>query len=214
MTVGRTALDRMEQTRTTLGRISSVKDKWRNKTLSLGARNQETAKNCNTEFDFVNFDPSLMSTSVELDSEGDLRLKIVENHCQTTETRRGELWVMSGRFLARWREEFCVLTRNSIYFFSGRSGLGSNRKINKILMSDICDVIMIREKGQMILSLEIKKMKRIMLRKEEGIRGWHEDILNNIAALKAKNYRRCHSVDIQSRPKRPLMGISSLRYDI
>ena len=157
-----------------------------------------------------------MSTSVELDSEGDLRLKIFENLHQTTETRRGELWVMSGRFLGRWREQFCVLTQNSIYFFSSGSGLGSNRKITKLLLSEICDVVMLREKGQMIVSLEINKLKRIMLRQEEGIRGWYEDILNNIAALKAKNYRRCHSVDIQSRTKRTnvLMGISSLRYDI
>ena len=201
----------MDQTRTTL---SSVTNRW-NKTLPAGARNEETAMNCNTEFDFVNFDTSLMSTSVELDSEGDLRLKVVENPYRKSETRRGELWVMSGRFLARWREQFCVLTKNSIYFFSGCSSLlGSSRKINKLMLSDICDVVMIREKGQLIVSLEINKLKRIMLRKEEGIRGWFEDILDNIAALKAKNYRRCHSVDIQSRPKRPLMGISSLRYDI
>ena len=203
----------MDQTRTRLERISSVKYRW-NKTLSTGIqRNEETAKNCNTEFDFVNFDSSLMSTSVELDSEGDLRLKIVENFHQTTETRRGEVWVMSGRFLSRWREQFCVLTKNSIYFFSSR-GLASNRKINKLQLTDICDVMMIREKGQLIVCLEINKLKRIMLRKEEGIRGWYEDILNNIAALKAKNYRRCVSIDHNNRPKRPLMGISSLRHDL
>merc|ERR1712183_268398 len=199
----------MEQTKTSpLGRISSVKDKW-NRSRSAGARNEETAKNCNTEFDFVNFDSSLMSTSVELDSGGDLRLKIVENLHQTTETRRGNLWLMSGRFLGRWREQFFVLTKNSIYFFSGSSGLASSRKINKLMLTDICDVIMVREKGQMLLSLEINKLKRILLRKEEGIRGWYEDILNNISALKAKNYRRCNSVDIQSRPKRPLMSCAA-----
>ena len=196
----------MEQTKTTLSRMSSVKNKWNKPSLSAGA------KNCNTEFDFVNFDSSLMTTSVELDSEGDLRLKIVENLPQTTETRRGDLWVMSGRFLSRWREHFCVLTKNSIYFFS--LGRGSNRKITKLLLSDICQVLMIREKGQLLLCLEINKLKRMMLRKEEGIRGWYDDILSNIAALKAKNHRRCFSVDNQSRPKRPLMGISSLRYDI
>merc|ERR1712154_337553 len=155
-----------------------------------------------------------MTTSVELDSEGDLRLKIVENFHQTTETRRGEVWVMSGRFLSRWREQFCVLTKNSIYFFSSQ-GLASNRKINKLQLTDICDVMLIREKGQLIVCLEINKLKRILLRKEEGIRGWYEDILNNIAALKAKNYRRCVSIDFQSRrQKQPLMGINSLRYDI
>ena len=198
----------MEQTKTTLGRISSVKNKWNKTSLSAGA------KNCNTEFDFVNFDSSFMSTSVELDSEGDLRLKIVENLPQTTETRSGDLWVMSGRFLSRWREQFCVLTKNSIYFFSNSSGRGSNWKISKLLLSDFRQVLMISEKGQLILCLEINNLKRMMLRKEEGIRGWYDDILSNIAALKAKNYRRCFSVDNQCRPKRPLMGISSLRYDI
>ena len=198
----------MEQTKTTLGRISSVKNKWNKTSLSAGA------KNCNTEFDFVNFDSSFMSTSVELDSEGHLRLKIVENLPQTTETRSGDLWVMSGRFLSRWREQFCVLTKNSIYFFSNSSGRGSNWKISKLLLSDFRQVLMISEKGQLILCLEINNLKRMMLRKEEGIRGWYDDILSNIKALKAKNYRRCFSVDNQSRPKRPLMGISSLRYDI
>ena len=197
-----------------LNRMSSVKIKL-NRTLSSRASHEETAKNCNTEFNFVNFDNPLMSTSVEVEPEGDLRLRIVENLYQTTETRRGELWVMSGRFLARWREQFCVLTKNSIYFFSGSSGLGSNRKINKIQLTDICDVMLIREKGQLIVCLEINKLKRILLRKEEGIRGWYEDILNNIAALKAKNYRRCVSIDFQSRrQKQPVMGINSLRYDI
>ena len=198
----------MEQTKKTLGRISSVKNKWNKTSLSAGA------KNCNTEFDFVNFDSSFMSTSVELDSEGDLRLKIVENLPQTTETRSGDLWVMSGRFLSRWREQFCVLTKNSIFFFSNSSGRSSNWKISKLLLSDFRQVLMISEKGQLILCLEINNLKRMMLRKEEGIRGWYDDILSNIAALKAKNYRRCFSVDNQSRPKRPLMGISSLRYDI
>ena len=198
----------MEQTKRTLGRMSSVRNKWNKTSISAGV------KNCNTEFDFVNFDSSLMSTSVELDSEGVLRSKIVENLPRTTETRRGDLWVMSGRFLSRWREQFCVLTKNSIYFFSNSSGRGSNWKMSKLLLSDICQVLMIREKGQLILCLEINKLKRMMLSKEEGIRGWYDDILSNIAALKAKNYRRCFSVDSQSRPKRPLMGISSLRYDI
>ena len=199
-------------------------NKW-NEIPATEARHEETAKNCNTEFHFVNLDsslksksvdedPSVMSTSVELEPEGDLRLEIVESQHPTTEIRRGELWVMSGRFLARWREQFCVLTKNSIYFLSSSSSLGSNRKINKLQLTDICDVVLIREKGQLIVCLEIRKLKRILLRKEEGIRGWYDDILNNIAALKAKNYRRCVSIDVPSRPKRPLMGISSLRYDI
>ena len=215
MTVGTKSSQNMEQTKTTLDRIISVKNKW-NKTLATGAMNEagETAKNCNEEFDFVNFYSFPMPPSTELESDGDLRLEIGENLYRTTETRRGELWVMSGRFLSRWRQQFCVLTKNSMYFFSNSTGMGSNWKISKITLSDICDVLMISEKGQLILCLEVNKLKKIILRKEEGIRSWYDDILANIASLKAKNYRRCFSVDHQSRPNRPLMGVGSLRYDI
>ena len=116
---------------------------------------------------------------------------------------------MSDSILSRWREHFCVLTKTSIHSYRNRFG---SRKVSKILLSDICDVQLIREKGQLILCIEINKMKRIMFRAEEGIRVWYNSILTNIAILKKNNYRRFFSAEYHQ--NRPRMGINSLTYAI
>lgn len=187
----------MEQKVSTLTRVKTFMKKQK--------YNEEASKNCNTEFDFVSF---VTDIPLELANERKKNLDVRKD--QVEGTLRGSLWFMSDSFLSRWRQQFVVLTKNSIYCFNEKSG--STKSVSKIQLTDIVDVKMIREKGQLILCLEINNVKRLMFRSEEGIREWYDNILANIAALRAKNYRRCFSNDNHRRNKRPLMGLSSLTY--
>ena len=172
---------------------------------------QETTENCNTEFDFVNFDAPTMTKSLHLDLKEKTEFENPQSAVSDDESLCGSLWQISDGFLSRWREQFCVLTKNSIYCFNS-SRTGATRKVSKIQLSDICDVKMVRQKGQLMLCLEVDKQKRLMFRAEEGIRVWYENILDNIAALRSQNFRRCFSVEYQQ--KRATMSFSSITYEI
>ena len=203
MSVSRNSYCSMDKSRSTLNKLRTLKPKWK--------KNDETSQNCNTEFNFVNFDNCTMTRSIELELQNRSKDSLTEKHIfgEAEQTLRGSLWQMSDSILSRWREHFCVLTKSSIHSF--RNGFGS-RKVSKIQLTDICDVKMIREKGQLILCIEINKMKRIMFRAEEGIRVWYNSILTNIAILKKSNHRRFFSAEYHQ--NRPRMGINSLTYAI
>ena len=178
-------------------KLRTLKSNWK--------KNDETSQNCNTEFNFVKIEDCTMTRSIQLELQN--RSKHIFG--EVDQTLRGSLWQMSDSILSRWREHFCLLTKSSIHSFRNRFG---SRKVSKIQLSDICDVQLIREKGQLILCIEVNKMKRIMFRAEEGIRVWYNSILTNLAILKKSNFRRCFSS--QYHQKRPRMGINSLTYAI
>jgi len=194
----------MEQHKSTLTILRSLRSKWKKK--------DETFQNCNTEFDFVNFDTCTMWSSIQLEevqNRGEDNVEKRNIFGDTEQTLSGSLWQIPDTFLSRWKEQFCVLTKNSLYSF--RRGFGG-RKVSKIQLADVCDVKILREKGQLTLCLEINKTRRMMFRTEDGIRVWYERILANMDTLRQNNYRRCFSAEYHR--KRPRMGISSLTFAI
>merc|ERR1712189_104485 len=139
------------QKNSTLRRLNTLKQ-----SISLNLTNKRdsgtnSAANCNSEFDFVSFDCDLAC---------DLRrgLSYFETEdakvLPVVQTKRGVLWQISGKIFSTWQERFCVLTENSFYSFSKKTA-SSTKTFKKVKLLDICDIRLVTERGQKILSLKI-----------------------------------------------------------
>merc|ERR1711915_974151 len=93
----------------------------------------------------------------------------------------------TGNFFSTWQERLFVLTENSLYSFP--KGCKSDETLvaaTKIRLSELSDVKLMNQKGQMVLKLESSKKSVAHLRKPEGLKDWYENILDNIQLLKMK----------------------------
>merc|ERR1711915_442663 len=113
----------------------------------------------------------------------------------------------------------------SLYSFP--KGCKSNETLSaatKIRLSELSDVKLINQKGQMVLKLQTCKKSVAHLRKPEGLKDWYKNILDNIQLLKMKKMESSMSrsllTDSQFEQKpysksvisQPCMGVSSLTY--
>merc|ERR1711915_246004 len=196
-----------------------------------------TTKDCTNEFHFVKFDTIQRikeSGSQVMDKEyawkdmekwtSDKDDKF-DSNVKTIKTKKGVIWQQTGNFFSTWHERFFVLTENSLYSFpKGCKATETLAAATKIRLSELSDVKLMNQKGQMVLKLQSSKKSVAHLRKPEGLKDWYENILDNIHLLKMKKmessmYRSLVS-DSQFEQKpcsspaisRPCMGVSSLTY--
>lgn len=185
------------------------------RTLSLNARKgenildtlEETSKKCNNEFSFVNFE------NLTEEDEGSVTCQIDDHLTLTTnilpvQSKRGVLWQMSGNnIFSTWQERFCVLTENSFYSFSKKSGSAA-KTFTKIKLSEISDIFLSVDKGQTTFTIKMTKGGKLLFRKAEGLECWYQQILANLRANRRVQLQK--SMSLINVPRRPLMGISSL----
>jgi len=197
----------------TLRRLNTLKQ-----SISLNLTNKRdsgtnSAANCNSEFDFVSFDCDLACDLRRglscFETEDTKILPVVQ-------TKRGVLWQISGKIFSTWQERFCVLTENSFYSFSKKTA-SSTKTFKKVKLLDICDIRLVTERGQKILSLKINNMGKLQFKRESDqkmIDDWYLQFLSNVKSCYRQLLRRSRSVNpesINNSFKRPLMGVNSLR---
>merc|ERR1711915_1101849 len=196
-----------------------------------------TTKDCTNEFDFVKFDTirSLKKSGSQV-MDKEYACKDMEkwtsdkddkfdSNVKAMKTKKGVIWQQTGNFFSTWQERFFVLTENSPYSFP--KGCKSNETLaaaTKIGLSELSDVKLMNQKGQMVLKLKTCKKSVAHLRKPEGLKDWYENILDNIQWLKMKKMEssmfRSLVSDSQFEQKpcsnpvisQPCMGVSSLTY--
>jgi len=196
-----------------------------------------TTKDCTNEFDFVKFDTIRSikeSGSQVMDKEyackdmekwtSDKDDKF-DSNVKAIKTKKGVIWQQTGNFFSTWQERFFVLTENSLYSFP--KGCKANETLaaaTKIRLSELSDVKLMNQKGQMVLKLQTCKKSVAHLRKPEGLKDWYENILDNIQLLKMKKMESSMSRSLVSDSQfeqkpcsnpvisRPCMGVSSLTY--
>merc|ERR1711915_335135 len=193
---------------------------------------------CTNQFDFVKFDTIRSikeSGSKVMDKEyackdmekwtSDKDDKF-DSNVKTIKTKKGVIWQQAGNFFSTWHERFFVLTENSLYSFPKVCKANETlAAATKIRLSELSDVKLLNQKGQLVLKLQSSKKSVAHLRKPEGLKDWYENILDNIQLLKMKKMESSMSRSLLadshfgqkpcSNPviSRPCMGVSSLTYN-
>eukprot|EP00092_Neocalanus_flemingeri_P054509 GFUD01064205.1.p1 GENE.GFUD01064205.1~~GFUD01064205.1.p1 ORF type:complete len:220 (+),score=60.04 GFUD01064205.1:88-747(+) len=192
--------------------VSRIKSLHRQLSNTLKKRNQlkEVTKNCNNEFDFVNFDTIGESHTMVIDEIEKAKILIIRDETidgifkkVTSEdescdenirkgSRKGILWQQTDRIFSFWQERFFVLTENSLYSFSRENKKLEKleKAVSKIKLSDMSYVSLMDKKGQLVIVIVTKKFGKIFLRKPEGLKDWYEQILENVSAIKFPNQRK------------------------
>jgi len=89
---------------------------------------------------------------------------------------KGLLWVQQDKLFSKWKERFIVLTSHYIQFFKKASSRISEMGafIMKVKLSDLSSVSLEDRRGYLTLVIFCQKEGRMVVRKTEGIREWHD----------------------------------------
>jgi len=88
---------------------------------------------------------------------------------------KGLLWVQQDKLFSKWKERFIVLTSHYLQFFKKASSRISEMGafIMKVKLSDMSSVSLEDRRGYLTLVIFCQKEGRLVVRKTEGIREWH-----------------------------------------
>jgi len=199
--------------------LTRLKTLRRTVSLKVGILNnveEETSKQCNDEFSFVNFE-TLAEEDMDqcsVPSKAGNQLTIAGTNLSPVTSLRGVLWTMSNNIFSSWKERFCILTENSFYSFSRKTGAAA-KSISRIKLSEISDIELSIIKRQTTLILTLSKCsetEKLMLRAEKGLEEWHSKIMSNMIYFKHQLRRRTYSqTKSMRRQNMPIIGVNSLR---
>merc|ERR1719397_433579 len=92
---------------------------------------------------------------------------------------RGVVWVQRERLFARWKERFCILTRDYLHCFKkGSTQLTEcGPFLFKVRLSSVGCVRLVDRRGYLTVVLPREGQDSLLLRRPEGVREWHTAIL-------------------------------------
>lgn len=91
---------------------------------------------------------------------------------------RGVVWVQRERLFARWKERFCILTRDYLHCFKkGSTQLTEcGPFLFKVRLSSVGCVRLVDRRGYLTVVLPREGQDSLLLRRPEGVREWHTAI--------------------------------------
>jgi len=91
---------------------------------------------------------------------------------------RGVVWVQRERLFARWKERFCILTRDYLHCFKkGSTQLTEcGPFLFKVRLSSVGCVKLVDRRGYLTVVLPREGQDSLLLRRPEGVREWHTAI--------------------------------------
>jgi len=111
--------------------------------------------------------------------------------------KKGLLWVQQDKLFSRWKERFIVLTSRYLQFFKKTTSRISEMGafIMKIRLSDLSSVNLEDRRGYLTLVISSLKEGRLVVRKTEGIRDWHERLTGFLNGTKDDTERKMESTE-------------------
>jgi len=91
---------------------------------------------------------------------------------------RGVVWVQREKLFARWKERFCILTRDYLHCFKkGSTQLTEcGPFLFKVRLSSVGCVRLVDRRGYLTVVLPREGQDSLLLRRPEGVREWHTAI--------------------------------------
>merc|ERR1712106_1218217 len=89
---------------------------------------------------------------------------------------KGLLWVQQDKLFSKWKERFIVLTSHYLQFFKKASSRISEMGafVMKVKLGDMSSLSLEDRRGYLTLVIFCQKEGRLVVRKTEGIREWHD----------------------------------------
>ena len=126
--------------------------------------------------------------------------------------KKGLLWVQQDKLFSRWKERFIVLTSRYLQFFKKTTSRISEMGafimkvvevsfikdlhfIKQIRLSDLSSVNLEDRRGYLTLVISSLKEGRLVVRKTEGIRDWHERLTGFLNGTKDDTERKMESTE-------------------
>jgi len=95
--------------------------------------------------------------------------------------RKGLVWVQQDKLFSRWKERYIILTTSYIQIFKkGTSRISDMGTFDsKVRLSQVETISLEDKRGYLTLLLTTQRDGKILLRKPEGIKDWHNSIVHH-----------------------------------